>query len=106
MEEEGDKVLLTDEALLEFMLRRTHGDEMFGAPLLKLPSAHQSTYFVDFNAVERSIYEIVRDRFTKKINARSKNGELKKSYSNAMVYVLNFLHYSHNMWLKIGRAHV
>jgi hypothetical protein len=67
------------------MIRRTHGDTMFGAPILKLPQADQQTHWCTFNAVERAIYEIVRQRFAKHINMLAKKGTLEKSYSNALV---------------------
>jgi SNF2 family DNA or RNA helicase len=71
--------------LSQFMIRRTHADEMFGAPILKLPQAAQSTYWCKFNSVERCIYDIVRNRFAKCINMWAKKGDLEKSYSNALV---------------------
>ncbi|KAH8728805.1 SNF2 family N-terminal domain-containing protein [Phaeosphaeriaceae sp. PMI808] len=74
--------------LAQFMIRRTHADEMFGAPILKLPQANQSTYWCEFNPVERCIYDIVHQRFAKRINAWSQTGELEKSYSNALVMLL------------------
>ncbi|KAF2682087.1 hypothetical protein K458DRAFT_370647 [Lentithecium fluviatile CBS 122367] len=74
--------------LSQFMIRRTHGDILFGAPILKLPRADQMTYWCEFNPVERSIYDIVRQRFAKHINMWAKKGELEKSYSNALVMLL------------------
>jgi SNF2 family DNA or RNA helicase len=52
--------------LSQFMLRRTHSDKMFGAPILKLPRADQSIYWCDFNPVERLVYDIVWKRFWQK----------------------------------------
>ncbi|KAI8942436.1 hypothetical protein NX059_000506 [Plenodomus lindquistii] len=74
--------------LSSFMLRRTHADEMFGAPILKLPQADQDTYWCEFNPVERCIYDIVQARFAKRINVLSQRNELEKSYSNALVMLL------------------
>ncbi|KAF2032710.1 hypothetical protein EK21DRAFT_98852 [Setomelanomma holmii] len=74
--------------LSQFMIRRTHADKMFNAPILKLPMAGQSTFFTEFNSVERCIYDIVRQRFAKNINMWQKKGELEKSYSNALVMLL------------------
>jgi SNF2 family DNA or RNA helicase len=71
--------------LSQFMIRRTHADKMFGAPILKLPQADQTTYWCEFNSVERAIYDIVRVRFAKCINMWAQNGILDKSYSNALV---------------------
>ncbi|KAF2855647.1 hypothetical protein T440DRAFT_159458 [Plenodomus tracheiphilus IPT5] len=74
--------------LSQFMLRRTHEDEMFGTRILKLPQADQDTYWCEFNPVERCIYDIVQARFTKRINMWSQQGELENSYSNALVMLL------------------
>lgn len=74
--------------LNQFMIRRTHSDKMFDAPILKLPRASQVTHWCEFNSIERSIYEIVRERFAKCINMWAQRGELGKSYSNAMVMLL------------------
>lgn len=71
--------------LSQFMIRRTHADYMFNAPILKLPQATQSTYWCEFNSVERCIYNIVHQRFAKCINMWAKTGQLEKSYSNALV---------------------
>ncbi|KAF1939035.1 hypothetical protein EJ02DRAFT_353105 [Clathrospora elynae] len=74
--------------LSQFMIRRTHADYMFGAPILKLPQADQTTYWCEFNSVERCIYNIVRSRFAKRINVWAQKGELDKSYGNALVMLL------------------
>ncbi|OAL54395.1 hypothetical protein IQ07DRAFT_558454 [Pyrenochaeta sp. DS3sAY3a] len=74
--------------LSQFMIRRTHGDIFFSAPILKLPRADQTTYWAQFNPVERQIYEIVKTRFTIRINAMVKKDELEKSYSNILVLLL------------------
>ncbi|CAN9196477.1 unnamed protein product [Alternaria sp. RS040] len=88
---EGNSVENTERLLVrlsQFMIRRTHADEMFGAPILKLPQADQTTYWCEFNSVERRIYDIVRTRFAKCINMWAREGTLDKSYSNAMVMLL------------------
>tara|TARA_R110002003_G_scaffold96_15_gene7530 strand:+ start:4452 stop:6155 length:1704 start_codon:yes stop_codon:yes gene_type:complete len=74
--------------LSQFMIRRTHADRMFNAPILKLPQAAQGTFLCKFNSVERCVYDIVRQRFAKNINMWQKKGELEKSYSNALVMLL------------------
>lgn len=71
--------------LSQFMIRRTHADEMFGAPILKLPQADQLTHWCEFNSVERCIYDIVHWRFVERINSMSKKGESEKSYKNILV---------------------
>jgi len=74
--------------LSQFMIRRTHADRMFNAPILKLPQADQGTFWCEFNPVERSVYDIVRQRFAKHINIAQAKGDLEKSYSNALVMLL------------------
>lgn len=74
--------------LSQFMIRRTHADRMFNAPILKLPQANQSTHWCDFNSVERSIYGIVHQRFAKNINMLARQGTLERSYSNVLVMLL------------------
>ena len=83
--ENAERLLLR---LNQFMIRRTHSDMLFGAPILKLPKADQITHWCEFNPIERNIYDIVRQRFAKSINMWSKRGELEKSYSNALVMLL------------------
>ena len=51
------------------MIRRTHQDTLLGAPLIKLPKNTQQTVQLKFNSVERHIYEIVRLKCIKAINA-------------------------------------
>ena len=74
--------------LSQFMIRRTHADRMFDAPILKLPQANQSTYWCEFNSVERCIYIIVHQRFAARINMWSKKGTLDRAYSNVLVMLL------------------
>ncbi|KAF2121509.1 SNF2 family N-terminal domain-containing protein [Lophiotrema nucula] len=74
--------------LNQFMIRRTHADMMFGAPILKLPRADQTIYWCNFNEVERNIYKIVESRFIDKLNQWARSNELEKSYSNAFVMFL------------------
>jgi hypothetical protein len=74
--------------LSQFMIRRTHADRMFNAPILKLPQASQATYWCDFNNVERCIYIIVHQRFASKINMWSQKGTLDRAYSNVLVMLL------------------
>jgi hypothetical protein len=74
--------------LSQFMIRRTHADRMFNAPILKLPQANQSTHWCEFNSVERCIYIIVHQRFAKNINMLAEKGTLERSYSNVLVMLL------------------
>ncbi|KAF1992922.1 hypothetical protein P154DRAFT_451550 [Amniculicola lignicola CBS 123094] len=71
-----------------FMIRRTHSDRMFGAPILKLPKADQITHWCEFNAVERNVYDIVERRFAARIVDLAQCDELDKSYSCVLVMLL------------------
>ena len=76
LKEEVDRLLIR---LGQFMLRRAHSDKMFGAQILKLPSAAQSTYRCELNPVERVIYDIVWDRFGKVAAEMMANMQPKKT---------------------------
>ena len=51
------------------MIRRTHQDMLLGAPLVKLPKNTQETIRLKFNKVERQVYEAIRMRCVRNINA-------------------------------------
>ena len=55
--------------LNQWMIRRTHEDTLMGAPIIKLPELYERTEAVEFNAVERAIYDTVSTRYTRAINA-------------------------------------
>lgn len=74
--------------LAKYMLRRTHKDQMFGHPILKLPDARQDIHWIRFNAVEQSIYDVVRTRMIQKINLISREHGLEKQYHNILVMLL------------------
>ena len=54
--------------LKRFMIRRTHRDTLFGSALVEMPKNTQRTVVLEFNEVERAIYEAVRTRYIQKIN--------------------------------------
>lgn len=66
--------------LSQFMIRRTHGDVLFNARLLVLPAPNQGTTWLEFNEIERAVYETVKARFISRINCISRAGDLDKSY--------------------------
>ena len=74
--------------LQKIMVRRTHKDELFGAPILKLPQINHETVEVEFNEVERSIYRIVESRFVNKIRAYARADAIDKSYQRVFVLLL------------------
>lgn len=51
------------------MIRRTHQNKLFGAPLVQLPKNTQQTVTLSFNKVEMAVYIAVRGRCIKEINA-------------------------------------
>ncbi len=74
--------------LKQFMIRRTHRNTLFGFALVDLPKNVQRTISVEFNQVERAIYEAVKNRYIQKINRNSRDGVLEKSYSNVLTMLL------------------
>ena len=74
--------------LKQFMIRRTHRDTLFGSALVKMPENTQRTIVVEFNPVERAIYEAVRKRYIQNINRRSRDGVLQRCYSNVLTMLL------------------
>ncbi|TKA83177.1 hypothetical protein B0A55_00717 [Friedmanniomyces simplex] len=74
--------------LNKFMVRRTHLDTLFNARLLDLPTPTEQTFWVEFNDVERQIYEIVKKRFIERINTIAKQGGLEKQYHHIWTLIL------------------
>lgn len=70
------------------MVRRTHLDTLFNARLLDLPTPSEHTIWLEFNDVERQIYEIVKKRFIEHINSLSKYGGLENQYSHIWTMIL------------------
>jgi SNF2 family DNA or RNA helicase len=79
--------------LRAIMLRRTHVDTIFNAPIVKLPGISHTTHSLEFNDVERAIYNTVKRRFIHDINKIYRAGELNGGYSNilAMIHRLRML---------------
>lgn len=76
--------------LRKVVLRRTHLTQLFGGRLLNLPSNSEHTLRLEFNPLERTIYEIVKARMVNRINSMAKSGQrgLQKNYSNIWVMIL------------------
>lgn len=79
--------------LRAIMLRRTHVDTIFNAPIVKLPGISHTTHSLEFNDVERAIYNTVKRRFILDINKIYRAGQLNGGYSNilAMIHCLRML---------------
>lgn len=60
------------------MIRRTHDDELMGTAIFKLPENHQKTITLEFNRIERAIYEIIKARFIIAINKAVEIGKLEE----------------------------
>ncbi|KAL9610783.1 MAG: hypothetical protein Q9167_004539 [Letrouitia subvulpina] len=86
--ENQDSTMRLHAFLRQFMIRRTHSDLLFGRPLLLLPKNSQRTIPVEFNEVERALYEAVRNRFLQKITKFDKAGALAKNYRNILHMLL------------------
>lgn len=65
------------------MIRRTHLDTLFGCRILDLPRPSEHTMWLEFNDVERQIYEIIKKRFIQRINTIAKqDGMLERQYNH------------------------
>ncbi|KAK8249972.1 SNF2 family N-terminal domain-containing protein [Phyllosticta capitalensis] len=85
--------------LQKFMIRRTHKDSLFGAPILKLPKTDESLLECEFNDTERAIYDIVRKRMIARINSFSRDNALQRNYSNILVMLLRLRQMTGNVLL-------
>jgi hypothetical protein len=74
--------------LNKIMLRRTHVDQLFGHPILKLPDTREDVFWVRFNDLERVVYETVRSRMIKRINRLSLAGQASANYSHILTMLL------------------
>ena len=52
----------------QILIRRTYKSQLFELPIIEMPATHQETITLEFNPVERKIYDIIHKRFIKAIN--------------------------------------
>ena len=52
----------------QILIRRTYKSQLFELPIIEMPATHQDTITLEFNPVERKIYDIIHRRFIKAIN--------------------------------------
>ncbi|KAL8709909.1 MAG: hypothetical protein Q9220_005359 [cf. Caloplaca sp. 1 TL-2023] len=74
--------------LRQIMMRRTHSDTIMGRPLVVLPRNRQKTIELDFNPVERALYDTVERRFAQAINQCGRDGNLERRYRNVLHMLL------------------
>ncbi|KAK5730743.1 hypothetical protein LTR15_000681 [Elasticomyces elasticus] len=74
--------------LRKVMIRRTHLDTLFNARLLDLPAPKEHTFWVEFNDVERQIYELIKKRYIEHINTISKQGGLEHQKKHIWTMIL------------------
>lgn len=74
--------------LRQIMMRRTHATTLMGRPLVTLPRNTQNTIPLEFNPVERALYDCVERRFIQAINQSGREGTLEKCYSNVLSMLL------------------
>jgi hypothetical protein len=86
------------------MNRRTHDDKLFDTKLLTLPAPKQDIHWVEFNSVERAVYDIVKARFVTRINGMARSGlkELDKQYSVIWAMLLRLRQLCSNILLIQG----
>ena len=53
------------EMLAKSMIRRTHADQLFDARIVTLPDLESLTFLVNFNPIERAVYEIIETRYVR-----------------------------------------
>ena len=91
-----------DVFLRKVMIRRTHLDTLFNARLLDLPQPKETILWLEFNEVERNVYEIVKSRFIKRINCISKAGDLDKQYGHIWTMLLRLRQLTSHVLLVQG----
>lgn len=74
--------------LRRVMVRRTHADRMFNARLLDLPTPSTNTLWLEFNDIERAVYEIVKKRCIARINSLTKDESLTAKYCGIWTLIL------------------
>ena len=52
----------------QILIRRTYKSQLFELPIIEMPATHQETITLEFNPVERKIYDIIHTRFIRAIN--------------------------------------
>lgn len=77
-----------DAMLRTVMIRRTGSSRLFGAPLTSLPALDYHTVEIPFNAVERAIYSVMRQRFIARINDWSRSNKMSQMSKNIFVMLL------------------
>lgn len=74
--------------LRQIMIRRTHATQLLGQPLLRLPRNYQRTYEVEFNRVERRLYDMVHIRYIQAINRLSSQKLLDRKHNLILIMLL------------------
>lgn len=82
-----------------YMIRRTHKDMILGRSICDLPANYVETKIIDFNPVERAVYEIVRTRFLSQIQLFKTNNVLEKKYNNILVMLLRLRQMTAHLFL-------
>lgn len=85
--------------LKRILIRRTHATQLCGKPLIQLPRNHQRTIYVEFNSVERAIYDMVSDRYIKGINYFSSKGMLEEKHSLILTMLLRLRQFTAHPFL-------
>ncbi|KAG8527381.1 uncharacterized protein KY384_007533 [Bacidia gigantensis] len=60
------------------MIRRTYKTELFHHPIVQLPENHEETIELEFNDLERTIYNTIEERFRRAIARAAAAGDLEK----------------------------
>ena len=100
--DDPDGLAKLDVFLRKFMIRRTHIDILFNARLLDLPEPKENVVWLEFNEIERNVYEIVKSRFIMRINCISKAGDLDKQYGHIWTMLLRLRQLTSHILLVQG----
>lgn len=85
--------------LKRILIRRTHATQLCGKPLIQLPRNHQRTIYVEFNSVERAIYDMVSERYIKGVNYFSSKGMLEEKHSLILTMLLRLRQFTAHPFL-------
>jgi SNF2 family DNA or RNA helicase len=85
--------------LHSFMMRRTHATKIMNKPIITLPKNTQHTVEVEFNALERAIYDLIELRFVERLLQQA-NKEIKDSkYSHIFTLLLRLRQITSHIFL-------
>lgn len=87
----------------KIMIRRTHKDKIFNRPLIKLPEIKQETRELNFNLVEKRMYDLLEECFVQRCNQICKLGSSQQGARSIFVMLLRLRQFvSHSLLARIS----